>query len=168
MATGSPAATRPSAVRGSPLSTEADPRRPKFRSAAGYLSARRGRRNIDLADLIDAHWMLTPANTWNYMGIEEAFRARGLAMPKISLISTSVHVCTHLLANGDFVTAIAKSLAERFSLKGLPVALPDRAWPVVVITLKHRTLSPVVELFIEHVRHFASQRRGRHPAPKRS
>ena len=72
----------------------------------------------------------------------------------INLMTTFVHVCTHLLANGDFVTALAKSLARRFTLKVLPVDLPDRAWPVVIITLKNRTLSPVVELFIERARHF--------------
>jgi DNA-binding transcriptional LysR family regulator len=88
------------------------------------------------------------------MGIEEACGARGLAMPKINLMTSSVHVCTHLLANGNFVTALAKSLAERFTLKVLPVDLLDRAWPVVFVTLKNRTLSPVVELFIAHVRQF--------------
>ncbi len=125
------------------------------------------RRKIDLADLIDEPWILTPPNTWNYIGIGEAFRARGLAMPKINLMTSSVHVCTHLLANGDFVTALAKSLAERFRLKVLPVDLLDRAWPVVFITLKNRTLSPVVELFIEHVRQFTRPMREKLPAPKR-
>jgi hypothetical protein len=30
-----------------------------------------------------------------------------------------------------------------------------RPWPVVIMTLKDRTLSPVVERFIEHIREFA-------------
>ena len=27
-----------------------------------------------------------------------------------------------------------------------------RRWPMVLITLKHRTLNPVAQLFIEHIR----------------
>ena len=84
----------------------------------------------------------------------------------INLMTTSVHVCTHLLANGDFVTALAKSLARRFTLKVLPVDLPDRAWPVVIITLKNRTLSPVVELFIERARQFTRPMCAEQPTPK--
>src|SRR5712691_9458747 len=110
------------------------------------------RRKIDLVELVDEPWVLTPPNTWNHMGIAETFRARGLAMPKINLVTSSVHVCMYLLANGEFVTALAKSLADRYALKVLPVDLSVRLWPVVIITLKNRTLSPVVELFIEHVR----------------
>ena len=84
----------------------------------------------------------------------------------INLMTTSVHVCTHLLANGDFVKALAKSLARRFTLKVLPVDLPDRAWPVVIITLKNRTLSPVVELFIERARQFTRPMCAEQPTPK--
>jgi DNA-binding transcriptional LysR family regulator len=36
----------------------------------------------------------------------------------------------------------------------LPVDLPDRPCPVVVVTLKNRTLNPVVERFIAHIRDF--------------
>jgi DNA-binding transcriptional LysR family regulator len=66
----------------------------------------------------------------------------------------------------DFVTALAKSLARRFTLKVLPVDLPDRAWPVVIITLKNRTLSPVVELFIERARQFTRPMCAEQPTPK--
>jgi DNA-binding transcriptional LysR family regulator len=119
------------------------------------------RRKIDLAELLDEPWILTPPNTWNYMGLAEAFQERGLAMPKISVIAASVHVSTHLLTNGHFITAQAKSLAERYSLKVLPVKLPVRQWPVVIVTLKNRTLSPVVECFVEHVREFTRPMRQR-------
>ena len=34
----------------------------------------------------------------------------------------------------------------------LPVDFPSRPWPVAVVTLKNRTASPVVELFIDHLR----------------
>ena len=54
---------------------------------------------------------------------------------------------------GEFVAALPRSVlrlyATRFSLKALPVDLPVRPWPVAIVTLKNRTLSPVVERFIQ-------------------
>jgi len=43
-------------------------------------------------------------------------------------------------------------LAARMSLKVLPIKLPVREWPIVIATLKNRTLNPVTPLFVEHVR----------------
>jgi hypothetical protein len=37
-------------------------------------------------------------------------------------------------------------------LKELTVDIPIRPWPVAILTLKNRTLSPVVERFIEGAR----------------
>ena len=37
----------------------------------------------------------------------------------------------------------------------MPVDLPVRPWPVTILTLKNRTLSPVVERFIERLREAA-------------
>jgi DNA-binding transcriptional LysR family regulator len=37
-------------------------------------------------------------------------------------------------------------------LKVLPLNLPVDPWPVGIMTLKNRTLTPVVKLFIEHAR----------------
>jgi len=47
-------------------------------------------------------------------------------------------------------------------MKVLPIDLPVQPWPVVIATLKGRTLSPVVELFIEFVRHFTKPMRHAH------
>jgi DNA-binding transcriptional LysR family regulator len=70
-----------------------------------------------------------------------------------------VHLRTNLLATGQYITAFPHSVlflyAHRFSLKALPLDLPTRPWPVAVLTLKNRTLSPVVERFIECARDVA-------------
>src|ERR1700726_3240898 len=80
-------------------------------------------------------------------------RARGLDMPRLSVKTLSVHLRTNLLATGQYVTAFPRSVldlhADRFSLKALPLDLPARPWPVRLLTLKDRTLSPLVERFIE-------------------
>jgi DNA-binding transcriptional LysR family regulator len=45
------------------------------------------------------------------------------------------------------------------SLKVLPVASPVRPWLAVAVTLKNRTLSPVVALFIDFLRDFTKPMR---------
>jgi DNA-binding transcriptional LysR family regulator len=126
--------------------------------AAGLQSRWARRRKLELAELISAPWLLTAADTWNLLRVEEAFQASRLNMPKVTLTTFSVHLKTYLLAARDFVTALPRSVVElnaaRFGLKVLPVQLPNRPWPVAIVTLKNRTLSPVVQLFIEHLRAF--------------
>jgi DNA-binding transcriptional LysR family regulator len=121
--------------------------------AAGMQTQWARRRKIDLAELADQRWILTAPGTWNYRVLAEAFRARGLDMPRLSVKTLSVHLRTNLLATGRFITAFPRSVlhlnADRFSLKALPLELPVRPWPVSVLTLKDRTLSPVVERFVE-------------------
>jgi DNA-binding transcriptional LysR family regulator len=58
--------------------------------------------------------------------------------------------------------------AKRFLLKALPIDLPARPWPIAIVTLKNRTLSPVVQLFIDHVRAFTSTMSGRSASSTRS
>ncbi len=126
--------------------------------AAGVQSRWARRRKIDLADLLEEQWILTPPKTWNYERMVEAFRARGLDMPRARLQTFSVHLRANLLATGEFVTAIPASVlhlyGSRFALKALPIDLPVRPWPVAIVTLKNRTLSPIVDLFTKHLRDY--------------
>src|SRR5262245_28721333 len=126
---------------------------------AGMQSPWARRRKIDLADLANEPWLLTSPENWNYVMVAEAFAARGLEMPKISLETLSIHLRTNLLASGRFITALPRSVlrlyAKPLSLKRLAVELPTRPWPVAIVTLKHRSMSPVVERFIESIREFA-------------
>src|SRR5215468_7994678 len=112
------------------------------------------RRKIDLAELVGESWIMQAPHTWNYRNLAEACQARGLAMPKASLVTLSMSVITHFLADGEFITSMPRSVAYFKSLKILPVDLPARPWPVNVVTLKNRTLSPVAERFIECARDF--------------
>ena len=126
--------------------------------AAGTSSRWSRRRKIDISELVDAPWILSSPDSGNYKMVAEAFRARGLKMPKIAFMTLSVHLRTNMVASGHFITTLPSSVVrfygERFALKALPVDLPHRPWPLAVVTLKNRTLSPVVEFFIEHLREF--------------
>jgi DNA-binding transcriptional LysR family regulator len=66
------------------------------------------------------------------------------------------HMFFALLASGPFLLPIPGSLLQLGThlppLKVLPVDFPNRPWPVGIMTLKDRTLSPVTNLFIESVR----------------
>ncbi len=110
------------------------------------------RRKIDLAELIDEPWVLPPSDNWGYARVAEAFQALNLDMPKVGFVTVSVHLRTHLLASGRFLSVFPKSVAKRYALHVLPVDLPVRPWPVVMVTLKNRTLSPIVERFLECAR----------------
>jgi DNA-binding transcriptional LysR family regulator len=134
--------------------------------ATGTRSRWSRRRRIELAELVDEPWIVGAApDSWNYVVISEAFRSRGLRLPKMSLMTFSVHLRANMVASGHFITtfptSIMRQYGDRFALKALPVDLPYRPWAVALVTLKHRTLSPVVERFVDHVRDFGRPMRGR-------
>src|SRR5882724_9426263 len=72
------------------------------------------------------------------------------------------HVQAHLRADmvtsaeciATFPRSVVRFFSSRVSVKVLPVDLPVRPWPMAIVTLKNRTLSAVVERFIEHLRDF--------------
>ena len=117
------------------------------------------RRKVAFGELVNEAWLFARTDSWNYICIAEAFRAHGLQMPKISLWSNIASLRNHLMAKGQFVTTVSKSTAEWNGMIRLPVDLPVQPWPVVIATLKNRTLSPVVELFIQFVRDFTAPMR---------
>src|SRR5690242_5144467 len=102
--------------------------------AAGIQSRWARRRKLDLAELTEAQWIQTSADSWGASLVEELFRARGLEKPRTIVITFSVHLRTNLTAMGDFVTILPRSVlnlhAERFGLRALPVQLAPRPWQV--------------------------------------
>jgi DNA-binding transcriptional LysR family regulator len=120
------------------------------------------RRTVDLGELVDEPWVLTRPDCWICTGIMEAFRTRGLRTPHVGLMSQSMSLRMSLVAAGPYITAFPgshRSLdVERWSVKILPVDLPDCLFPFAIITLKGRRLNPVAQSFIEHLRaHVAGQ-----------
>jgi DNA-binding transcriptional LysR family regulator len=113
------------------------------------------RRKIDLAELVNEPWIMQAPQTLNHRRLAEAFHERGLAMPRANLVTLSMPVITHFLADHQFISAIPRSVVYFNALKVLPVDLPALPWPVTVVTLKNRTLSPVVERFVECAREIA-------------
>jgi DNA-binding transcriptional LysR family regulator len=110
------------------------------------------RRRIDLAELVGAPWVLAPSGFSNDL-LFDAFRAHGLEMPKVLLRTFSIHIRCSLTVSGPYLTTLPGSVlhfySDRLLLKALPVLLPERPWPLQMVTLKNRTLSPLVQRFIE-------------------
>ena len=117
------------------------------------------RRKVDLAELLDEPWLMPPPDTSSYKIVAEAFKARGVGMPKATLVTYSMDLRAKLSARGRFITVVPKSVLrhgdDRHASKELAVDIPMRPWPVTILTLKNRTLSPVVERFIDCAREIA-------------
>ena len=115
------------------------------------------RRKIDLAELVEEPWLMPPPDTPSYEIVSEAFKVRGLRIPTPTLVTYSIDLRAKLSARGQFITVVPRSALgdaeEPHTLKELPVNLPVR--PCAILTLKNRTLSPVVERFIECAREVA-------------
>jgi DNA-binding transcriptional LysR family regulator len=121
---------------------------------AGQDSPWARRRRIELMELADVPWVLPP-KSWNLLLVKEAFQAAGLAAPPVGVETFSVALRNQLLESGRFIAAVPGSMLRlnaNHALKALPVTLPKRPWPVVLVTLKGRTVSPMVRLFIEAAR----------------
>jgi DNA-binding transcriptional LysR family regulator len=130
-----------------------------FRVVASAHSPWARRRKIALAELMGEPWILFPPASLSGAYIEAGFRAEGLPLPRRRLSSFSMQLRFHLLASGSFITVLHDSVlqfnAKRWSLKALAAHLPVQPMPIAMFTLKHRTLSPVVQLFIEHAKQVA-------------
>jgi DNA-binding transcriptional LysR family regulator len=117
------------------------------------------RRKIDPADLMNEPWCLPNFDGWVRSQIAESFRAKGLQMPRRTVASTSIQLFTALMATGRFLAFLSGSTMRlsgaRLGLKVVPVDLPTSRGPVAVVTLRNRTVTPVVQLFIECAREVA-------------
>jgi DNA-binding transcriptional LysR family regulator len=138
--------------------------------AAGAHTKWARRRKVDLAELIEEPWISGAPDTWHRALVNDIFGARGLSVPRPRVVTTSISLRARLLAAGPYLTLILPSVvrqlnAEHYAVTALPVDLPAKPFSALVVTLKNRTLSPVVERFLACVREvaksFASKSVGR-------
>jgi DNA-binding transcriptional LysR family regulator len=120
------------------------------------------RRKIDAAELIEEPWCLPPFDWYAEAAgsvIPEAFRARGLAVPRHTVKSNSANLFFSLVATGRFISALPASIlrlnGKHLGLKGLRFEFPIRPDPICIATLKGRTINPASQLFIECARELA-------------
>ncbi|MDT7952102.1 MAG: LysR family transcriptional regulator [Acetobacteraceae bacterium] len=131
-----------------------------FFVAAGSRTRWARRPTVTIAELLDEPWILFPEDSVSGAYIAEAFRSLGLPLPRRALTSFSPHLRLHLVSQGRFLTMLHGSVlrfnAKQWSLKALRTDLLVPPMPIAIFTLKNRTLSPVVGLFIEQAREAAA------------
>lgn len=115
------------------------------------------RRKVDLADVVAEPWIMPPLDALGAYFSTEAFTFAGV--PNFVITTFSFHVRINLVSSGRFITALPRSVLQavgrRHSLRELPVKLSVQPYPVAIVTLRNRTLSPVVHLFVERAREVA-------------
>jgi DNA-binding transcriptional LysR family regulator len=134
--------------------------------AAGANSRWARRRKIDLAELIDEPWIFGAPDTWHRALAEEMFQARGLSAPRPRITTVSIVLRARLLAAGPYLTTALSSVvrrlrADNYAVTSLRVDLPANPSSARIVTLKNRTLSPVVERFLICVREVAASFAGK-------
>jgi DNA-binding transcriptional LysR family regulator len=124
--------------------------------AAGVQNPWTRRRKIALAELMNEAWALPPVDSNPGALLMEAFRSSGLAPPQRAIIAGSRFLRERLMATGRYLSVSAGySVAppgHNPLIKPLAVQLPGVRRPIVLITLRNRTLSPLAELFIKTTR----------------
>jgi DNA-binding transcriptional LysR family regulator len=124
---------------------------------AGRQSKWASRRKIELAELADEPWTLPSPDTLIGSLVADAFRANGMRFPPKGAAMGTLHLFSALVASEPFLGIVPGSLlrfgATPFTV--LPVELAIPAWPVAIMTIKNRTISPVAKLFIENAREVA-------------
>jgi DNA-binding transcriptional LysR family regulator len=114
------------------------------------------RRKISFSELMDEPWTVQPTDTGFGSLAAETFRAAGLALPRLTVATTSFNLRSELLETGRFLTVVpgfsVRLPRPHPSLKVLPVEFPNVRHQVAIITLKGLSLSPLAQLFLERVR----------------
>ena len=130
-----------------------------FAVVVGASSKWTRKRKITIADLVDAAWISTPSDVLAGRFLTEAFEAHGLKPPKPAIETNSIHLRQHLASRGRYVAVLPRSVlrlsAKQYSLKELPIKLSMKPSPVGIVTLRKRTPTSGVQIFIDCARQVA-------------
>ena len=122
------------------------------------------RRKVGLADLVDERWIMTPLDALGESFVVDAFKRQGLNPPSLAITTFSIHLRNNLVGGGEFITALPSSVLQIYrkphALKELPIELSVQP-PVAIVTLRNRTLTPMVQSFIQCARNVAQAFVGR-------
>jgi len=109
-------------------------------------------RKLDAAALQEGPWALVPPDSDVGPFTTEPFRVAGLAPPQPRVASYSHVLRLHLVATGRYLailpTSVVRFNAARYRLVILPVRLEFRPRPVILVSLKSRTKTPLIDRFI--------------------
>jgi DNA-binding transcriptional LysR family regulator len=112
------------------------------------------RKKIKLADLVNEKWIV---QNNAYDNVSYAFQSNRLPTPRATVAAYSAFLRNQLTARGDFLAILAAPQLlvlrnQGLKVKVLPINLSDLTIKVAIFRLKNRTLSPVSQLFLQHIR----------------
>src|SRR5689334_245122 len=97
---------------------------------------------LDLTDLMEEQWALSPPDSFLGRIGADVFRRRKLPLPPTVMTTISTHMRLSLLASGHFLTLLPTTLLRHKSnsawLRALNVDLRDSTGPVASITVRER------------------------------
>src|SRR5262249_4082260 len=126
-----------------------------FIVVAGLNSPWLKRRRIEPADLLDEPWCLFDRPQF-LSSVATAFHAKGLEMPRCTIITNSVQLSFAMAASGRVLSVATASrlrlAGKKLGIAPLPVDLALETFPTGIVTLKNRAVGPAAQLFIDCAR----------------
>ncbi len=122
---------------------------------AGTNSPWANRQDIALTELASEPWIIPPSSIIEKF-LQVEFERREIKL-NVSVNAASILLRIQLLATGRYISVMPLSLlsgnSKQWPIKALKVKdVHLTPPPISLVTLKKRTLSPVVERFVEHLR----------------
>ena len=126
-----------------------------FESLLGVLAGRNHpllrRKRLELAELVDERWALSPPDSFLGRVVVDVFRRRGLPLPAAVVTTVSIYMRLTLLASGKFISVLPLTMLRHPSssawLRAVDTDLADTAAPIALITMKKRRASGPQRLF---------------------
>lgn len=116
----------------------------------------RGRRRTTLNDIINCNWVLPPYDSAPGALVAAVFEANRLSPPRPAVKTIAIQLTVSLIASGEFVGILPRSVAElsahQAALRILPTKSSGPRISAEIVFLKNRTLSPAVNAFIDCAR----------------
>jgi DNA-binding transcriptional LysR family regulator len=106
-------------------------------------------KTIRPTDLANQKWILPPKDEWYHDLLVKWFKAEKLVLPSPSVVTSSAPVVAKLVSAGQYVAIRSRLFARYHDLQELKCTLPSTKFSWSIITIKGRTLSPIVERFID-------------------
>jgi DNA-binding transcriptional LysR family regulator len=114
------------------------------------------RQKVSLSDLVDEPWVLPPPDTVLGRFGAEIFRVRGLEPPRTSVVTPSLQMRVSLMSSGPQLSLLPSVMlrfaGEQHAVSVVRVALPETERPIGLVTLKGRSISPVLDTFLDQAR----------------
>lgn len=107
------------------------------------------KKGVQPADLVDQRWILPPKDEWYHDLLVRWFKSHHRILPSPSVVTSSAPVVERLVSAGGYIAIRSRLFARYHGLHELDCTLPSTKFSWSIVTIKGRTLSPIVERFIE-------------------